>query len=502
MRQVGSDNNDSIKINITIDNNAIQQLGTNISPLPGSVYSAKWFYFVMDILWVILIGVFIGEVVGTLVGMYWLSTAPFDAHNETLYDAIKSAMPKGMIVCMFIALFIYFVFRIVALFNFAEVETTNDVFKAKLQMLQNENRWVALENLIRSFVGERIAERSNFVSSDLVKVSCLVWDKVKICNSRMLMLPILTVLIFVSFPIFSGVLHFTLQGITPVVEKLVAGKENSVQVNDARTLVNIFISIVTIIFILICGFIVNKAILNIDIVGVFKSPKVHNDFLKMLFLLVLVVICWPAQIFPFLAEALIVTFMFYATGMFYYESQEYGVKGTTNILMAKIAWGWMLLAGLLAGFIYPPAAFLSIVVIGAVLFGTAFLLTPCKGLHLITSIGCKILAVVCICFVLRRFAPYFLTGTYILLDINVLMMLAACFSVIGIFAIKNRQDDDIVVFDLVDYVSKILLIVKYKNQLELWVDQGIRENEIEITKRPTIKSSQLPRQSQLLTTNK
>jgi hypothetical protein len=64
------------------------------------------------------------------------------------------------------------------LFNVAQVKTSDEIFRAKFLMLHSECRWITLENLLRNFIGEKITEKNNFTSSDLVKVSYQIWDKV------------------------------------------------------------------------------------------------------------------------------------------------------------------------------------------------------------------------------------------------------------------------------------------------------------------------------------
>jgi hypothetical protein len=464
----------------------MQLIESDIRSASQDVPVTKWFHFVMDIFWVLVLGVFIGEIAGTLTGMYWLNTAPKEEHTQALYDAVKSAMPKGMFAGTVTALLIYFGFRIAALFKVTKIKTSNDVFKAKFFMLRNENRWIALENLIRSFVGEKIAERNDFESSDLVKVSYQLWDKVRLCNSKMLMLPVFAVLTLVTFPLFSCVLHYTSHNITPIVETFItqqADSDHARLANATRLVVNITMFLVDILFIVLCAVIANKAISNIELANVFNSEKRFNDFFGMLFWFALIVISWHIRFFPFLPEAFIVTFLLYATGIFYDESIGYDAATMQNVSEKKIYWFVMPIVVCLAGLFFLPNSWMSIAVVGAMLFIAAFLLTKRRGIHPMISIGRKVFVVALTCFLLRNYAPYFLTGSYIPLDINALLMLAACFSVIGIFAVKYRQNNNnIVVFDLSDYLSKILLLIRYKNQLELWVEQGMRGKDFAIVK--------------------
>jgi hypothetical protein len=469
----------------------MQQIESNIPSISEATSATKWFRFVMDILWVLLIGIFIGEVIGTLIGMYWLNTAPKEAHTQVLYDAIKSAMPKGMFAGMVITLLVHFGFRIVAVFKVAKVETSNDVFRAKFFMFRSENRWVALENLIRSFIGERIAEKNNFESSDLVKVSYQLWEKVRLCNSRMLMLPIFVILTLVTFPLFSCVLHYTLHNITPIIETFITQQADVTHEDPARLanatwlVINLTIFFVNIIFIVLCAAIANKAIANIERANVFNSEKRFDDFGLMLFWFALIVISWHwhVRFFSFFPESFIATFMLYATGIFYDESIGYDEATMRNVSEKTIKWFAMPIVAGLAGLFFLPNSWMSIAVVGSMLFITAFLLTKQRGIHPMISIGCKVLLVTFTCFLLRNYAPYFLTGSYIPLNIDAFLILAACFSVIGIFAVKYRQNNNnIAVFDLSDYLSKLLLLMRYRNQLELWVEQGMRGKDFAIVK--------------------
>jgi hypothetical protein len=408
-------------------------------------------------------------------------------------------MPKGMFLFMVIALLVYCGFRIAALFTVAKVKTSSEVFRAKFFLLRSENRWLALENLVRSFVSERIAENNKFESQDLVKVSPQLWDKVRVCNNRMLMLPVLAALTLVTFPIFSCVLYYTPLTITPVIVNSIAQKVEVVQEDTLRLIATLTIFVVNVAFIVICAVIANKAISNIERTHLNSEPK-SNGFGAMLFWFTLLVInCyWSVPFFAFLPEAFIMTFMFYATGMFYDEPDKYDATTRNIISGKKIKWFMMPIIAGLASFFFPANGWMSIAVVGATLFITAFLLTKQHGIHPMISIGRKVFIVTLTCFVLRNFAPYFLTDSYISLNINTFLMLAACFSVIGIYTIKSRHNKDIIVFDLSDYVSKIILLIKYKNQFELWVEQGMSGKDIAIAKQQSSRNiSSQPRQRSL-----
>ncbi|MDR1290187.1 MAG: hypothetical protein LBK06_03200, partial [Planctomycetaceae bacterium] len=345
----------------------IQQLESNIPSAPKDSPAAKWIHFVMNFLWVVLVGVLIGEVLGTLAGMYWLNTAAADENTRQLYYAVKSAMPKGMLVCAVIALFIYFGVRIVSFFKVPKVKTGNDAFKEKFLILRRENRWIALENILRGFIAERVSERPDFESADLVKVSHQLWDKVRLCNVKLLMFIVIPILILVTFPLFSSLLFYTSANVLPKSAAFLTehtkyvGEYAMSQLSIVQSLIMFLVNIVFFVF---CSVITNKAVPQVKMKKAIESEKRVVSFMGMLVWFAFIILSsWHVQYFPFLPEAFIITFLFYATGLFHNEPARYDSVSGSEMPEKTTKWFVMPLLACLAGLFFQPDNWKSIVTV-------------------------------------------------------------------------------------------------------------------------------------------